>query len=181
MRAEKNKEAIETFTLALKADQSNEIYVSSIFFYRGFAYGLIGNSDKAFVDLSKALRINETFSEALYRRAIIHFNKREYAECIVDCQAANTHSEARKLLDVAEKLLKTTPERSCYEILGIENSASSGEITKAFHKLAFKIHPDKAPANATALEKSKRSLKFHEAMKAHYTAMSNAINNSNQS
>lgn len=171
VKAEKHKEAIETFTLALQADQSNENYVAQMFYNRGFSYEKIGNPDKAFAEFSEALRINEAFGEALYRRANIHFNKREYADCIVDCKAAKTHREAKKLLDMAEKSLKATPKRSCYEILGIRNSASSGEIKKTYRKLSLQFHPDKAASDATALEKSKMSQKFRDVKEAHDTAM----------
>ena len=41
-------------------------------------------------------------------------------------------------------------ERSYYEILGIERSASDAEIKRAFRKLAQKWHPDVSPEAAAA-------------------------------
>lgn len=38
--------------------------------------------------------------------------------------------------------------RDYYEVLGITKSASKDEIKKAFHKLAHKLHPDKASGDA---------------------------------
>ncbi len=38
--------------------------------------------------------------------------------------------------------------RDYYEVLGVDKKASKDDIKKAFHKLAHKLHPDKATGDA---------------------------------
>ncbi|XP_010491276.1 PREDICTED: chaperone protein dnaJ 6-like [Camelina sativa] len=44
-------------------------------------------------------------------------------------------------------------ETSLYQVLGVERTATSQEIRKAYHKLALRLHPDKNPDDMEAKEK----------------------------
>ena len=54
--------------------------------------------------------------------------------------------------------------RDYYEVLGVEKSASEGEIKKAYRKLAMKYHPDQNPGDKAAEEKFKEINEAYEVL-----------------
>jgi molecular chaperone DnaJ len=56
-------------------------------------------------------------------------------------------------------------DKDFYEILGVDRSASSTEIKKAYRKLAVQYHPDKNPGNQEAEEKFKEISAAFEVLK----------------
>ncbi|MCZ6521753.1 MAG: molecular chaperone DnaJ [Bacteroidetes bacterium] len=54
------------------------------------------------------------------------------------------------------------PKRDYYDILGVDRSASQGEIKKAYRKIALKFHPDKNQGDATAEDKFKEAAEAYE-------------------
>lgn len=54
--------------------------------------------------------------------------------------------------------------RDYYEVLGLQRNAASGEIKKAYRKLAVQYHPDKNPGNKEAEEKFKEATEAYEVL-----------------
>jgi len=54
--------------------------------------------------------------------------------------------------------------RDYYEVLGVDKSASSPEIKKAYRKLAIKFHPDKNEGDASAEAKFKEATEAYEVL-----------------
>ena len=54
--------------------------------------------------------------------------------------------------------------RDYYEILGVERTASGGEIAGAYRKLAVKYHPDKNPGDQEAIERFKEAAEAFEVL-----------------
>jgi molecular chaperone DnaJ len=55
-------------------------------------------------------------------------------------------------------------QRDYYEVLGISRSASDGEISSAYRKLAIKYHPDKNPGDQEAVERFKEAAEAFEVL-----------------
>ena len=54
--------------------------------------------------------------------------------------------------------------RDYYEVLGVNKSATTAEIKKAYRKMAIKYHPDKNPDDSTAEEKFKGAAEAYEVL-----------------
>lgn len=79
-RRGKVHEAIESYTLALNYSP----LAVPILMDRATAYLTLGNDDKAYIDLCNVLDKNINNADALYYRAFIYTNRREYTEARAD-------------------------------------------------------------------------------------------------
>jgi molecular chaperone DnaJ len=57
-----------------------------------------------------------------------------------------------------------TDQRCFYEVLGVERTAASAEITAAYRKLAIKYHPDKNPGDEEAAGRFKEAARAFEVL-----------------
>ena len=55
--------------------------------------------------------------------------------------------------------------RDYYDILGVQKGASSGDIKKAYHKLAMRYHPDRNPGDSDAEMHFKEVNEAYEVLK----------------
>lgn len=140
---------------------------------RGSTYFKLDRFTDAYNDYTNALKINEDLPKVLLQRARTHFKLNEFEFCIIDCEASlkieNT-DECKKLIEDAKIQLRIVKGKSSHKILGLEKSATSEEIKKAFHKLSLQYHSDKHP-DATAVDKKKLALKFQEVKDAYDNAL----------
>lgn len=55
--------------------------------------------------------------------------------------------------------------RDYYEVLGVERSATEGDLKKAYRKLALKFHPDRNPGDQEAEEKFKEAAEAYDVLR----------------
>ncbi|KAK8531868.1 hypothetical protein V6N13_131227 [Hibiscus sabdariffa] len=68
-------------------------------------------------------------------------------------RVSRDEEEEEEVVHEEEGNHSSSNERSLYEILDVEKTASQQEIKKAYYKLALRLHPDKNPGDEEAKEK----------------------------
>jgi DnaJ homolog subfamily C member 7 len=175
LKAGKDQEAREIFASALTSDPTNKKFLVLMLFNLGLADLKLKRFQDAFNDLSEALKIDENHAKALHYRAQVHFELKEFDDCVIDCEASiklRPAEDVKKLLAEAIKSLKFQSNRSCWEVMGLTSSASSSQVKKKYRELSLLYHPDKHP-DATAVEVKKFERKFRVVKEAYDKCLNN--------
>ncbi|XP_052376483.1 dnaJ homolog subfamily C member 3-like isoform X2 [Oncorhynchus keta] len=102
-------------------------------------------------------------------RAEAFILNRDYGEAVEDYEEAMEfdmeNNEIRDGLKRAQELLKFTPKKDYYKILGVERSANKEEIIHAYRQQAKKWHPDKYRVDWEKRKAGKRFIDITSAKK----------------
>nr|XP_046174048.1 dnaJ homolog subfamily C member 3-like isoform X2 [Oncorhynchus gorbuscha] len=102
-------------------------------------------------------------------RAEAFILNRDYGEAVEDYEEAMEfdmeNNEIRDGLKRAQELLKFTPKKDYYKILGVERSANKEEIIHAYRQQAKKWHPDKYRVDCERRKTWKRFIDITSAKK----------------
>ena len=157
-------DAREAFTSAANVDPTNKKVIQIMMYNCGSANFELTRYKDALDNFTVALRINETHTKSLSKRAHCHHKLTEYEDCIIDCEELlklEPSEETKKLMDDAKWSISVRKGTSRYNILGVTSKSTIKEIKNQFHKLSLLYHTDKHP-DATEVEKRKLKRKFEE-------------------
>ena len=83
-KADKNTQAIDYYTKAIKLDPNN----LKAFYNRGYAYVKIRKYKLAIKDLNRAIEINPAYAPSFHVRGIAYFMRKKYNDAVVDYDKA---------------------------------------------------------------------------------------------
>ncbi|KAL8122224.1 hypothetical protein AgCh_018827 [Apium graveolens] len=164
----RHAEAIEHYTAALSCSVESRPFAAVCFCNRAAAYQALGQIAYAISDCSVAIALDGSYAKAISRRATLFEMIRDFGQASTDLLRLESllkrHVEDKvnqsgpsdrmsrlnelkqtqqRLYIMEEKARKDIP-LNMYLILGVERSAATSEIKKAYRKAALRHHPDKA-------------------------------------
>ncbi|KAK9509913.1 hypothetical protein O3M35_004802 [Rhynocoris fuscipes] len=168
-KANKNAEAYQLYSEALSIDPNNTSTNAKLYFNRATVSSKLGRLNEAVSDCTAALKLDPNYIKALLRRAKCYMDLQQYEEAVQDYEKAakmDKSRDIRKLLSDAKLELKKSQRKDYYKILGVDKTASTEDIKKAYRKRALVHHPDRH-ANASEGEKKEQEKKFKEVGEAY--------------
>lgn len=158
-----------------------DAYFSKIYYNRSVVYSKLGKEKESIKDSTEAIRLNAEYTKAYIRRADsnLTFNEPETIQSAIDDlkkaleleEEDSARDNIKKKIKHSEVMLKRSKTVDLYAVLGVQNSATDGEIKSAYRKAALKYHPDKQ-ASKSDEEKSKAESMFKKVNEA-YEILSN--------
>lgn len=119
------------------------------------------NLDMAFENFTNVLKQDAACVEAMEKRAMIHFTRKEFECCVIECeeiQRLRSSDEIKKLMEEAKKNLREKP---WFDILGVSPSALKPEVVTATKTLTLKYNPSgRKNAKLPKLDKAKLQRKM---------------------
>ncbi|KAL8129366.1 hypothetical protein V2J09_018521 [Rumex salicifolius] len=168
-QAGNHAEAVEHYTAALSCNAQSRPFAAVCVGNRAAAYQALGQILDAIADCNMAIALDRNYMKAISRRATLFERIRDYDEAASDLrkvislmtkqaeeianQTKETDSpvssqddlkQAHIRLAQLEELAIKEPPLDLYLILGVEQSATSANLKKAYRKAALRHHPDKA-------------------------------------
>ncbi|KAF0983662.1 hypothetical protein FDP41_007577 [Naegleria fowleri] len=168
LRNGKYQEAYNEYTKAIEIDPKNANLNAVLYCNRAAAATKLGKHDVAIKDATKAIELNDSYLKAYMRRGSSYIELEQYEDAMRDYNKAHEldkdNEEIEQKLKEVRKLYKQSKKKDYYKILGIEKSASTDEIRKAYKKLAMQWHPDRYIDEE---EKKNAENKFKDITEAH--------------
>lgn len=98
---------------------------------------IAGENDEAFTQFTKVLDADENNAVAMEHRARIHFQRKQWAYCVIECQEilkTLDSDEIRELMEEAKG--NVISNRKWFEVLEVSPNTSADDVFRAFRKLS---------------------------------------------
>ncbi|ESL09821.1 TPR-repeat protein [Trypanosoma rangeli SC58] len=141
--------AVEHYTSAINAAQSNNQILRILYCNRAAAHKELGKYREGIEDCTNAIQLDPEFSKAYARRARCHQQLSNFVAATRDFKSAiqydpNDHELARELRNCEHGLTKEAErEKDYYYVLGVSRNSSEREIKLKYRELSLRWHPDK--------------------------------------
>jgi len=123
-------------------------------------------STAAMKSCTSALSLQPELTDARIFRARAKMLEEDYDSAYGDLQQVlnvdRNNQQAHNLMQECQRLQKMKKRVDYYNILGVEKTATSAQIKKAYRKLAVTLHPDKVPTDEKE-EAEKKMQRVNEA------------------
>ncbi|XP_039279076.1 dnaJ homolog subfamily C member 7 isoform X2 [Nilaparvata lugens] len=162
-------QAYTLYSEALAIDPLNKVTNAKLHFNRATVASKLGRLNEAVSECTSALALDENYLKALLRRAKCYMDLAQYEDAVNDYEKAYQMDKSidnKRLLMDAKLELRKSLRKDYYKILGVEKTASTDDIKKAYRKRALVHHPDRH-ANASEGEKKEQEKKFKEVGEAY--------------